>query len=65
VVDRLDRIERLDLADHEFEMLDRLKERAGIVWTCHGVPGDEHLPWTMDENEPCEDCGRKNPDATS
>jgi hypothetical protein len=52
--------ERLYLAartDMEYLVLDELSERAGIVWTCR----NQHDPWTNEEGEPCEECGKPAP----
>lgn len=59
--DRLSRIEELDLSNFEAEILEQLKEQAGLVWTCHGLPGTEHLPWTMTEGTNCDECGMPQP----
>lgn len=38
--------------DHEAAMLDDLRDRAGITWTCPASP------WTNPKGETCDDCGR-------
>lgn len=43
--------------DDEANTLDRLRDRAGITWTC---PIE---PWTNLKGEPCEDCGRTEDEA--
>jgi hypothetical protein len=44
--------------DDEKDVLDRLLDRAGIMWTCHGPhPDGRPSAWTMDVGQPCEICG--------
>lgn len=55
----MDEIDRLYLVanDYEADVLDALRERAGITWTC------PVRPWTNDKGEKCEDCGRTEEEA--
>lgn len=51
--DRLTRLEEVEMSDFEAEILEGLKLKAGLVWSC-----PEDLGWINPEGEPCEECGR-------
>jgi hypothetical protein len=57
----MDPIDRLyEVADdHESDVLDALRERAGLIWTCYGPhkPKDPEA-WTNQAGQPCEVCGK-------
>jgi hypothetical protein len=43
--------------DFQTGVLDELREKAGIVWTCPVAP------WTNPKGETCDDCGRTEEEA--
>jgi hypothetical protein len=43
--------------DYESNVLDNLRDRAGITWTCPVAP------WTNPKGERCDDCGRDEDEA--
>jgi hypothetical protein len=43
--------------DYECDVLDALRTKAGIVWTC---PVNS---WTSPKHAPCDDCGRTEAEA--
>jgi hypothetical protein len=49
-------------SDHEKDVLDELRHKAGHVWTCRG-PHPEGQPdaWTNDAGEACDICHRPAP----
>lgn len=46
--------------DDEADVLDRLQRKAGFTWDCPGDGTTTH--WTNRVGEPCEQCGRAQPD---
>lgn len=53
-----------EATDGEASILDDLRHRAGLVWTCDG-PHASECGWDNAEFEPCELCGRPAPDPLS
>lgn len=45
-------------SDTEAALLDDLQVRAGLLWVCEG----HGHTWTNRSGEPCEECGRTEPE---
>ena len=56
-----DQVRRMyDVADdHEADILDALRDRAGITWTCWV------RPWTNYKGTTCDDCGRTEAESSA